>query len=128
MMWVIPLKAICPCFSTCECGDISDSRSLQSLLVSTVHESLHTVGLDHCTVFECVMNASQSSEADNPGTLIPCSVCESKLTCMFGQEGTTRDRLARLKTFCEEERFERDGEIIAECILQCDTIKSVAGS
>ncbi len=68
------------------------------------------------------MNASQISEDEYLGTQIPFSVCESKLTCIFGEERATRDRLDRLKTFCNEERVEGEGEIISECILRCDTI------
>jgi hypothetical protein len=45
------------CGDRVACVSLPFCESFKSLLCNTVHELLHTIGFDHCTSYQCLMNA-----------------------------------------------------------------------
>lgn len=63
------VAAVSYCFKSVE-----HQYKLQDLIETVVHESLHTLGFDHCLAWRCVMNGVVGQE------IWPCPACMLKLT------------------------------------------------
>jgi archaemetzincin len=66
-------------FSFARFGGLEDPLFLQRACKVATHEVLHTFGLRHCVLFECLMNGSNSLEESDRKPFGLCSVCLRKL-------------------------------------------------
>ncbi len=72
--------------------DDERSEHLTRVAGTLVHEALHTLHLEHCIWWRCLMNGSGSLREDAEAPLHLCPVCLAKLTLAVGCDTRARAR------------------------------------
>lgn len=91
-------------------GDVEKEKPvvLRRTLQVAIHETGHMFGIQHCTLFECGMNGSNSLTESDRGPLPFCSECELKLWWACGLDPIPRYKA--LLRFAQAHDLEREAK------------------
>ena len=96
--------------------DEAEPWDVPDFLLTAAHEILHVVGLDHCTFYRCVMNATISSrDDDDPNVLSEgflCPVCLLKLQAAMRHVVDIETRATALAEFYESQGWAERGAFL----------------
>mmetsp|Transcript_450 Transcript_450/g.1323 ORF Transcript_450/g.1323 Transcript_450/m.1323 type:complete len:388 (+) Transcript_450:46-1209(+) len=115
------------------CADGATELRLRSILGTAAHEALHCLGLDHCSLWSCLMNAYSPSEEEReadggsstPGHRAVLSLCPLDLLKLEMATGTIRlRRFEALQAECTKLGFHHDANWFARRASVCSLPRS----
>ncbi len=91
---------------------------LKRTMQTAVHETGHMFSMRHCTAYECCMCGSNNRAESDRRPVYLCPECVAKV-CWATQTDPVA-RYQRLKTFCEQQGFEKDRAFFEKAIRKLD--------
>jgi predicted Zn-dependent protease len=76
----------------------------REIIITAVHETLHTLNYDHCTLWDCIMNA-KNDEENSQINLCPLDLMKLKI---FNDKISFKERFESMKKIFEDFKWEND--------------------